>query len=1111
MVKTRFIQMFAILATMIIAIVVVILQIPFTANAANLSKNYTLTGVGASDMVKVVNAQDGYMESTLGYSGLWQVDFLADCAALAGQSSAIPKPSATGKDDIAGFMSSIKNAGGTVVSTPKAGDIVFHYCNVCKKYSNVGIYISNDELNGLIAGQRIIGYHQDSLTGFYIYSYGVRGVVGGATKFYEYDLFNVQKHRADTNGTITYIRPNYTNKMTGLSVLSMPTKTSYYVGDTLNTSGLKLKATYADGSTKTISSGYTTSYDFSSAGTKKVTVTYGGKSTSFNVTVSSVTVSSIAIASNPTKTVYNVGDTLNTSGLKLKVTYSNGTTSTISSGFQTSYDFSSSGTKKVTVTYGGKSTSFNVTVNSILSAIYVTTAPMTLVYENGSAFNPAGMVIKATYNDGTSKNITGYKTSYDFSTVGDKNVTISYTENGVTKSATQLVSVVDLFKGSGTDTDPYQINHVNDLLCLMDQVNNINTNGCYGEASYIQTADIDVGEMPEPIGSFYENSSSTTITNYAAFNGHYNGNYHKLTNFILNNTTRNYGGVFGRTNSNAVIEKLSVSGSINGVGYSVGGIVGELGYGSIVRNCDFSGTVTGKSMVGGIAGKIQGGGTISSCYANADVTATMDAGIVGGIAGYVVVGNNSNSANMVCENSYFAGTVTGVQTGGVCGYIDIQTTKECTVTFSNAYYLNTAASGAVNGAVMTGCGGVYASTLKNLATSLGDVFVNSTEAVNDGYPVFVWQTPAPFAGSGTAPDPYQISSKEDLETMRDLVNNTMTNPVYGNACYIQTADIDLENESWFPIGPGYDGEDGLGDYNYLTRMFYGVYDGNRHTIYNLNVDKTYKSAGLFGVVRGEYAGVINVAVTGNINSGGTSNVCAGGIAGAVHYGADIRECAFIGSVTGNQNAGGIAGNVYAGGTILNCYHTGNVKAASYAGGITGRINFGQFNSNGDSTIIENCYHANGAVTAAEYSGGIAGICTYYDGINTPITIINSYVEYGNAVNVKSSGATEDNTASVSTTNMKTISSFLGEDYVNNTNESLNNGYPVFEWQLLKIRGDIDADGTVSINDIVLLQKYLIKISDLADEEMYNAADLTYDGAVNVFDMVIMKRLLLSEY
>lgn len=40
---------------------------------------------------------------------------------------------------------------------------------------------------------------------------------------------------------------------------------------------------------------------------------------------------------------------------------------------------------------------------------------------------------------------------------------------------------------------------------------------------------------------------------------------------------------------------------------------------------------------------------------------------------------------------------------------------------------------------------------------------------------------AVFKGSGTADDPYQISSKEELKKMRDLVNSTYFSSTYGYA------------------------------------------------------------------------------------------------------------------------------------------------------------------------------------------------------------------------------------------------------------------------------------------------------------------------------------------
>lgn len=235
-----------------------------------------------------------------------------------------------------------------------------------------------------------------------------------------------------------------------VSISSNPTKTIYYIGDSLSTSGLKLSVSYSDGTTETITSGFTTSgFSSTTAGTKTVTVSYEGFTDTFTVTVKtpsitlssssktmsvgdtstitatttpsgqtvtwtssntgvatvsggtitaktagtatitakftyngitysktcSVTVtsasnpeptlSSISIATKPTKTTYEIGESLNTSGLTLRLTYSDGSTETVSSGFTTSgFSSTTDGTKTVTVSYGGKTTSFTVTVNA---------------------------------------------------------------------------------------------------------------------------------------------------------------------------------------------------------------------------------------------------------------------------------------------------------------------------------------------------------------------------------------------------------------------------------------------------------------------------------------------------------------------------------------------------------------------------------------------------------------------------------------------------------------------------------------------------------------------------------------------------------------------------
>jgi uncharacterized repeat protein (TIGR02543 family) len=80
-------------------------------------------------------------------------------------------------------------------------------------------------------------------------------------------------------------------KLTAISVASAPNKTTYFVGDALDTSGLTLTASYSNGTTKIIASGFTTEgFDSSTMGTKTITVNYGGKSTSFSIIVKEIVV-----------------------------------------------------------------------------------------------------------------------------------------------------------------------------------------------------------------------------------------------------------------------------------------------------------------------------------------------------------------------------------------------------------------------------------------------------------------------------------------------------------------------------------------------------------------------------------------------------------------------------------------------------------------------------------------------------------------------------------------------------------------------------------------------------------------------------------------------------
>ena len=319
--------------------------------------------------------------------------------------------------------------------------------------------------------------------------------------------------------------------------------------------------------------------------------------------------------------------------------------------------------------------------------------------------------------------------------------------------------------------------------------------------------------------------------------------------------------------------------------------------------------------------------------------------------------------------------------------------------------------------------------------------------------------------------------------MRDLVNSTYFNPIYGHAYYRQTEDITLQkNESWTPIGLGYDGIDGSGDYNYQTRMFYGVYDGNQHTIYDLTVKKNYKYAGMFGYIRGDQAVVKNLAVVGTVYT---------------------RE-----SSEGGGSAGGISGTIWMGGTIRNSYHIGNCNSNQNTGGISGTIRFNNLTTT--EARIENCYHAGGKMNGS-ISGSIAGDCIPgNNGITNTIILNNCYSEDGSATLTALENATSDNTSILSTELMKGIAMDLGTPFVDNSDETLYSGYPIFEWQIPKpCKGDVNQDHTITVIDAVLLQKYLLRRETLT-EEQFQLADWNEDGAVNVVDLMFLKRALITD-
>lgn len=365
---------------------------------------------------------------------------------------------------------------------------------------------------------------------------------------------------------------------------------------------------------------------------------------------------------------------------------------------------------------------------------------------------------------------------------------------------------------------------------------------------------------------------------------------------------------------------------------------------AVIQNC----TATNSAN----PGEAYGGGVSAACVK--EITLADSARIVGCTAangsGLYITGSQVPGYGILYANS-----------GSVDGDVVLGDTEDgpCTITGSGGTVFNgkvtvtpgsTIESGTFNGEVInngTITGGVFNNTVSGSGTIKGGTFKT------------------PMTGSGTESDPYQIGAADQLKLFRDIVNGAGGQTQNRGAYAVLTADIDLNNEPWTPIGPDRDS------------AYTGTFDGQGHTVKNLSVTVNVQPgrAGLFGCVKD--GTIRKLTVAGSVSCTANQGWC-GGIAG---YAMDetIENCASLCTVscTGiDARVGGIVGYVPSSSSmtiIRDCYNIGNItggidNGGSYTGGICGFYLSGQ---------IFNCYNV------GEITGGndIDKIAVY--GYNKP--------------------------------------------------------------------------------------------------------------------------------
>ena len=197
----------------------------------------------------------------------------------------------------------------------------------------------------------------------------------------------------------------------------------------------------------------------------------------------------------------------------------------------------------------------------------------------------------------------------------------------------------------------YTVYNADGLLNVAELVNGGKT-----DINITLTADIDLtGKDWTPIGTDENNS----------YNGTFDGNGKTITGLTVNQSEKNYAGLFGCLGSDGKVQNLTLENvHISGVFY-VGSVVGT-NFGT-VSGCTASGNITGtESCIGGVVG--QNKGTVTGCTVSGNISSNQ---YTGG-----VVGENFGTVS-ACYHA--TGDVTGNinYVGGVVGWNYYGTVTAC--------------------------------------------------------------------------------------------------------------------------------------------------------------------------------------------------------------------------------------------------------------------------------------------------------------------------------------------------------------------------------------------------------------------------------------------------
>lgn len=557
--------------------------------------------------------------------------------------------------------------------------------------------------------------------------------------------------------TVTYAGAETTYEIelerAALTLTQFPRKLTYIADyEDLDVTGGKLQIAYQDGTILEeipMTPEMVTGFDNTRLGPQTLTVTCAGGKTTYEVEIVAATLSRISVSQLPEQTVYlwNV-DSLNLEGATIKLYFNNNTSSEIpiTADMVTGFDNTREGIQTLTVTYQGKTATFQVTVKKnnttqfasglgtkewpyiiltkehlnnvrlyrssyfrMMEDVVFTEADFQAggaYYGDGQGWQPIGDSIEpftGTF-DGNGHTVIGLKINAE--TLGGL---FGHVENGqiikLGMLETEILaecqigtvytgaiagfasgSVISNCFNSGTIRATALLAYAGGIV---GEVYHSVISDCYntGEVlayssgtGYSAYAGGIAGDVADCTISNCDNMSTITVltgefSNCDALAGGIAGDVRSSStlNGCSNAGTISAsasaadadayaGGIVGNEDESSTIHSCRNTGAITASADSTrayaGGIVGFMWVRSAVSDCNNAGAITAEGCAGGISGYITDGGMISKCYNTGMVGSDM---VAGGIAGIIYSGSS-------VRNSYNIGTISAdCNAGGIVG------------------------------------------------------------------------------------------------------------------------------------------------------------------------------------------------------------------------------------------------------------------------------------------------------------------------------------------------------------------------------------------------------------------------------------------------------------